>query len=325
MPGRVFVTRELPPGAMALLRKSPHVESLRVNPYDRPVTRAELLEGVAQADCLLSQLVDRIDAEVLAANPALRLVANYAVGFNNVDVQAASAAGVPVSNTPGVLTECTADFTWGLLLAVARRVVEGDRCLRAGRYPGWSPQFMLGTEVHGKTLGIVGLGRIGAAVARRARGFGMRLLYASPRAKLVAAELGASHVPLERLLAESDFVSLHVYADASTRRLIDATRLRQMKPTAFLINAARGEVVDEAALVEALRLGVIAGAGLDVFEREPDLAPGLAELPNAVLAPHLGSATHETREAMGRIAAENVLDVLAGRPPRTCVNPDTLG
>ena len=324
MTGHVYVTRELPPRAMALLRESPQVETLTVHPHDRPATREELLAGVADCDCLLSQLVDRIDAEVFAANPDLRLVANYAVGFNNVDVQAATTAGVPVSNTPDVLTECTADFTWALLLAVTRRVVEGDRCMREGRYPGWSPQFMLGTRVHGKTLGIVGLGRIGAAVARRAQGFGMRLLYASPGPKPVAAELGATHVPLETLLAESDVVSLHVYMDDSTRHLIDADALARMRSSAFLLNVARGPVVDETALVAALEAGQLAGAGLDVFEREPAMAPGLAELENVVLAPHLGSATHETREAMGRIAAENVLDVLAGRPPRTCVNPEVL-
>ena len=322
--GRVYVTRELPPQAMALLRASPHVTALTVNRHDRPATRAELLEGVADCDCLLSQLVDRIDAEVLDANPALRLVANYAVGFNNVDVEAATRAGVPVSNTPDVLTECTADFTWALLLAVTRRVVAGDRCMREGRYPGWSPQFMLGSQVHGKTLGIVGLGRIGAAVARRAQGFGMRLLYSSPRPKPIAAELGARHVPLETLLAESDVVSLHTYMDASTHHLIDAAALSRMRPTAFLLNVARGPIVDERALVAALQAGQLAGAGLDVFEREPAMAPGLAELDTVVLAPHLGSATHETREAMGRIAVENVLDVLAGRAPRSCVNPEVL-
>ena len=318
--GRVYVTRELPPQAMALLRASPHVTALTVNRHDRPATRAELLEGVADCDCLLSQ----IDAEVLDANPALRLVANYAVGFNNVDVEAATRAGVPVSNTPDVLTECTADFTWALLLAVTRRVVAGDRCMREGRYPGWSPQFMLGSQVHGKTLGIVGLGRIGAAVARRAQGFGMRLLYSSPRPKPIAAELGARHVPLETLLAESDVVSLHTYMDASTHHLIDAAALSRMRPTAFLLNVARGPIVDERALVAALQAGQLAGAGLDVFEREPAMAPGLAELDTVVLAPHLGSATHETREAMGRIAVENVLDVLAGRAPRSCVNPEVL-
>jgi len=322
----VFVTRELPAEVMAGLRAAPEVEELRVNPHDRPVSRPELLEGVRGADCLLSQLVDRIDAEVLDAGAGrLRLVANYAVGLDNVDVAAATARGVAVSNTPDVLTETTADLAWALILAVARRVVESDRVLRAGGYPGWSPLFMLGSDVHDKTLGVVGLGRIGAAVARRAHGFGMRILYSGPRPKPAAErETGAERAPFERLLTEADVVSLHPYLDASTRHLIDADALQAMKPTALLVNVSRGPVVDEVALVRALREGWIAGAGLDVFEDEPDVAAGLTDLDNAVLLPHLGSATSECRAAMGRLAAGNCLDLLAGRRPRTCVNPEVL-
>lgn len=324
MTGIVFVTRRLPEEDLELLRAAPEVTELRLNPHDRPVTRDELRAGLAGADALLSQLVDRIDAEALAWGDRLRVVANMAVGTNNVDLAAATARGVLVTNTPDVLTEATADLTWALLLAVARRVVEGDRIMRAGAFPGWSPTYLLGADVSGKTLGIVGLGRIGRAVARRARGFDMRLLYAAPRPRPEAAGLGVERVPLERLLAEADFVSLHTYLSAGTRRIIDAAALARMRPGAFLINVSRGELVDEAALVEALRAGRIAGAALDVFEREPALAPGLAELPNVVLTPHVGSATRETRVAMGRVAVEAVLAALRGERPRTCLNPEAL-
>lgn len=317
---RVLVTRAIPPECLAELLAAPERPDVVVHPHDRPMTRAELLAGVPGCVAVLAQLMDRIDAEVLdAAGPGLRLVANYAVGTNNVELAAAAARGVRVSNTPGVLTESTADFTWALLLAVTRRVVEGDRVTRAGRFPGWSPLYMLGAEVAGSTLGVVGLGRIGAAVARRARAFGVRVLYAGPRPSPFAAEVGAERRPLDALLAEADVVSLHVPLDAGTHHLLDEVRLRRMKATAYLINVSRGPVVDEAALVRVLREGALAGAALDVYEREPALAPGLAELENVVLAPHLGSATRATRLAMGRLAVGNVLDVLAGRPPRTAL------
>lgn len=315
---RVFVTRALPQGAMDRLRAE--AGEVVLNPHDRPVTREELLDGVRGATCLLSQLVDSVDDDVLTAGEGLRLVANYAVGFNNVDVAAATRRGILVSNTPGVLTETTADLTFALLLAVARRVVESDRFLRDGKYEGWAPLLLLGDDVHGKTLGIVGLGRIGRAVARRARGFGMRVLYAGP-AEQDDAE-GATFASLDELLAESDFVSLHVPLNDATHHLIDAAALKRMKPSAYLLNVARGPIVDEQALVAALRAGEIAGAGLDVFEGEPAVEPGLVELDNVVLVPHVGSATKETRLAMANIAVDNVLDVLAGRPPRSCVNPE---
>lgn len=323
MSGVVFVTRALPEEAMQELAAAPEVRELRVNPHDRPVTRAELREGLTGAAALLAQLVDRVDAEALEWSPGLRVVANYAVGLDNVDVGAATARGVLVANTPDVLTESTADLTWALILAVARRLVEGDRILREGRWPGWSPTYLLGSEVHGKTLGVVGLGRIGAAVARRGLGFGMRLLYAAPRPRPeLAAALEARHVPLEELLAQADFVSLHAPSTPATRHLIDAAALARMRPGAFLINTSRGPLVDEAALVAALRAGRPAGAGLDVFEREPALAPGLAELPQVVLAPHVGSATRDTRLAMARTAIAAVLAGLRGETPRTCVNPE---
>lgn len=321
MSGVVFVTRSLPAEAMAELAAAPEVRALRVNPHDRPLTRAELREGLDGAQALLSQLVDRVDAEALEWGPGLRVVANYAVGLDNVDVPAASARRVLVANTPDVLTESTADLTWALILAVARRVVEGDRIVREERWPGWSPTWFLGADVHGKTLGIVGLGRIGAAVARRGLGFGMRLVYAAPRPRPeLAAALDARHVPLEELLEASDFVSLHLPSTPATRHLIDAAALARMRPGAFLINTSRGPLVDEAALVAALRAGRPAGAGLDVFEHEPALAPGLTALPQVVLLPHVGSGTHDTRLAMARTAIAAVRAGLRGELPRTCVN-----
>jgi glyoxylate reductase len=245
-----------------------------------------------------------------------------AVGFNNIDVATATRLGILITNTPGVLTEATADLTWALLLGVARRVAEGDHEMRAGRFSGWGPLYMLGGDVTGQTLGLIGPGRIATAVARRASGFAMRLLYHGRHASPDLDALGGRFVPLDRLLAESDFVSLHVPLSTETRHLIDANALARMKPTAYLINTARGPVVDEAALVEALRAGRIAGAGLDVYEDEPLMAQGLADSPNTVLLPHLGSATHQTRAAMSRIAAENLVAVLRGARPPNLVNAE---
>lgn len=317
----VLVTRALPPGPVERLRASGLASEVRLHREDRPMTRAELLAAARGCRALLTQLVDRVDDDLLeAAGPGLELVANYAVGLDNVDLAACTRRGVLVSSTPGVLTEATADLTWALILAVTRRVVEGDRLMRSGGYPGWSPTFLLGSDVSGKTLGVVGLGRIGTAVARRARAFNMRVLYAGPRPKPHAAEVQAEHAPLERLLAEADVVSLHCPLRPDTRHLLDARRLRAMKPSAFLINTSRGPLIDEPALVRALMAGWIAGAGLDVTEREPEFEPALAVLDNVVLLPHVGSATREVRTAMGDLAVDNVLDLLAGRAPRTCVN-----
>ncbi len=322
--GRVFVTRALPEEAMTLLREAPEVSDLRVNPFDRPVSRDELLAGVRRCDCLLSQLVDWVDGEVLEANPGLRVVANYAVGFNNVDVVAATRLGIPVTNTPGVLTETTADLTLALLLAVARRLGEAERFLRAGRWKDWSPTLLLGSDVHGKTLGIVGLGRIGAAVARRAAAFGMTILYANRTPRAAPVGVSAEQVTLDEVLRRSDFVTVHVPLSSDTHHLLGAAAFRAMKPTAFVINTSRGPVLDEAALVAALEAGELAGAALDVFEEEPHVHPGLLAREDVVLVPHVGSATRETRLAMARIAIENVLDVLRGQRPRTCVNPEVL-
>ena len=319
MPGRVFITRPIPePGPSLVAEVADEVE---VNPEDRNLSAEELRAAVAGRDAVLCLLTDAIDESVLEAARGCRVFANMAVGYNNIDVAAATARGIRVTNTPGVLTDVTADLTWALILAVARRVVEGDREMRAGRFPGWGPLYMLGGDVTGRTLGLVGPGRIAAAVAERARGCGMRLLYHGRRPSPALEALGAAGVGLDRLLAEADFVSLHVPLTDRTRHLIGAEALGKMKPTAYLINTSRGPVVDERALVAALRAGSIAGAGLDVYEDEPRLAEGLADCPNAVLLPHLGSATRATRAAMARMAAANVAAVLRGQEPPNPVNP----
>ncbi len=320
---KVFVTRRIPSPGVELLQRECDVRVYEDE--ERSIPREELLQAVKGCHGLLTLLTERVDGELLdAAGPQLRVVANYAVGFDNIDVAEATRRGVLVTNTPGVLTETTADFTWALLMAAARRVVEGDRYMREGRYRAWSPTLLLGVDVYGKTIGIVGFGRIGEAVARRARGFSMRVLYHDVNRRSSAEEqaLGVEYRDLDSLLAESDFVSLHVNLTESTRHLIGRAQFQRMKPTAILINAARGPVVDEAALVEALRSGQIRAAGLDVFEREPEMAPGLAELPNVVLAPHIASASVETRSKMAEMAATNVLEALRGHRPPNLVNPE---
>ena len=318
----IYVTRRLPQPALDRLAEVFEVE---VNPEDRVLTKDEIIEHVRGRDALLCLLTDTIDAEIMDAEPKLRVLSNYAVGYNNIDVEAATARGLPVTNTPGVLTETSADLAFALILAAARRLVEGDRMTRAGEFDGWGPMMLLGYDVYGKTLGIVGMGRIGTAVARRAVGFNMRILYAnrSDRPE-VEKELGAKKVPLDTLLRESDFVSIHVPLTEETTHLIGSRELELMKPTAFLINTARGPIVDENALVAALREKRIAGAGLDVYEREPELEPGLAELDNTVLLPHIGSATIETRTKMAMLAAENAIAVIEGRRPLHIVNPEVL-
>jgi glyoxylate reductase len=322
MPGRVFITRPIPePGPSLVAAVADEVE---INPDDRTLSADELRAAVAGRDAVLCLLTDKIDEAVLEAARGCRVFANMAVGYNNIDVDAATARGILVTNTPGVLTDVTADLTWTLILAVARRVVEGDREMRSGRFPGWGPLYMLGGDVTGRTLGLVGPGRIAAAVAERAVGFRMRLLYHGRRPSPTLEALGAEGVGLDRLLAESDVVSLHVPLTDETRHLIDAQALGKMKSSAYLINTSRGPVVDERALVAALKAGTIAGAGLDVYEDEPRMAEGLADCPGAVLLPHLGSATHATRAAMARMAAENLTAVLRGQRPPNLVNPPVL-
>jgi glyoxylate reductase len=282
-------------------------------PASGRLERAGLLHAVAGAHGLIALLTDRIDGELLeVAGPQLQVVANHAVGVDNVDVAACTRRGVVVTNTPDVLTEATADLTFALLLAAARRMVEGDALVRSGTWTGWAPTQHLGRDVAGATLGIVGMGRIGTAVARRAAGFSMPVIHSSRRAG----------VPFGELLAAADFVSLHCPLDADTRHLVDAAALARMKPTAILVNTARGGCVDEAALAEALAAGRIAGAGLDVFEAEPRVHPGLLASPKVVLAPHAGSATTSARSRMGEICATAVRAVLEGRRPPTVVNPE---
>lgn len=311
------VTNRIPDSAVAMLRE---VGEVRIDAREEAIPRADLLELVAGADAILTLLHDRVDEELLAAaGPGLRCVANVAVGYDNVDLAAAAQRGVVVTNTPGVLDDATADLTLALLLAATRRVVEGDRLIRSGREWTWGMGFMLGRGLRGKLLGIVGLGGIGARVAERARAFGMRIAYHSRHeapAEVVAA-LEAERMPLQQLLAESDVVSLHCPLTPETRHLIGAAELAAMKPSVVLINAARGPVVDERALAEALARGEIAAAGLDVYEHEPRVEPGLLALDNVVLSPHLGSATVETRTAMAELAARNAIAAVRGEAPPT--------
>ncbi|HEV3164346.1 MAG TPA: D-glycerate dehydrogenase [Isosphaeraceae bacterium] len=322
MPGSVFITQPIPEPGPSLVRAV--ADRVEINAKDGPLPTDELKARVAEREAVLCLLTDRVDASVLEAARGCRVFANMAVGYNNIDVAAATRLGILVTNTPGVLTEATADLTWALILGVARRVAESDQEMRAGRFTGWGPLYMLGGEVTGATLGLIGPGRIACAVADRSRGFSMRILYTGRRPSAPLDALGGRHVPLDELLAESDFVSLHVPLSAETKHLIDEAAFSRMKPTAYLINTSRGPVVDEQALVAALRAGKIAGAGLDVYEREPAMAEGLADCPNTVLLPHLGSATHATRAAMSRMAAENLVAVLRGERPPNLVNPEVL-
>lgn len=320
---KVYVTRQLPQSALD--RLDGKVE-WSVNPDDRVLEREELLEAVADVDGLLCLLTDTIDGELMDAAPNLKVVANYAVGYNNIDVDAATERGILVTNTPGVLTETTADLTWALIMSVARRVVEGDVFMRGGKYVGWAPMLLLGSDVYGKTLGIIGIGQIGQAVARRAMGFDMKVLYTDMFDLPPVAEqlLNAEKVELDELLERSDFVTLHVPLMDETHHLIGKRELEMIGPNGYLINAARGPAVDEVALVEALSNGTIAGAALDVFEDEPAMKPGLAECENAVILPHLGSASIETRTEMADLAVSNILSFLAGEQPPSPVNPEVL-
>jgi glyoxylate reductase len=316
---RFVVTGRIPGPAVEMLREAGEVE---VAETDTPLPREELLALVAGADALLTLLHTRVDEELLdAAGTGLRCVANVAVGYDNVDLEAAASRGVAVTNTPGVLDDATADLTMALILAAARRLGEGERTIRAGKPWAWSMSFMLGHDLRGKQLGIVGLGGIGRRVAERARAFGMTIAYSGRSAAdpEVAAALEAERLELEELLASADVVSLHCPLTPDTRHLISAPRLALMKPGSILVNAARGPIVDEAALVEALRTGPLGAAALDVYEHEPEVHPGLLALDNATLVPHLGSATVETRQAMAELAARNAIAAVYDRPLLTPV------
>lgn len=322
MPLKVYVTRAIPEEGLELLRSRCEV---LVNPEDRPLRRDELLQAVHDVHGVVGLLTDRIDAEFFDTAPLLRGYANYAVGFDNIDVAEATRRGLPVSNTPDVLTKATAELAWALLFAVARRVAEGDRVMRSGQWPGWGPLQYLGLGVSGKTLGVVGAGRIGTAMALMSRGFGMKVLYTTGtgrRNEVLDRELAAESVPFERLLREADFISVHAPLTPTTRHLFDNDAFSTMKRTAVLVNTGRGPVINEDHLVEALKQGRIAGAGLDVYEHEPAMARGLAELDNTVLLPHVGSATHTARMDMSLLAARNMLAMLEGERPETCLNPE---
>jgi glyoxylate reductase len=319
---RIVCTSYLFPDQTDRLKDAGH--EVWIHEGDGPIPRERLIAELADAEALICLLTDRIDRELLGAAQRLRVVANVAVGYENVDIDTASELGIVVTNTPDVLTEATADLTFALLLAAARRIAEADAAVRGGEFPAWGlDQPLTGTDVHGKTLGIVGMGRIGTAVARRGHsGFGMRILYHSrTRNASAEAEFDAEKVAFGRLLEESDFVSVHVPLTDETHHLIDRDAFARMKPSAILVNVARGSVVDEEVLVRALEAGEIAGAGIDVYEHEPDVHPGLLRLrERVVLTPHLGSATGEARRSMARLAVDNVLAVLSGRPTLTPVN-----
>ena len=322
MAQRVLVTMTVPECGLEVLRSA----GLDVDAcaHSTPMPRAELLERVRPCDGIVCTLADRIDAELLDAAPTLKGVANFAVGTDNIDVAEATARGIPVTNTPGVLTEATAELAWTLILATARRLIEGDRLVRSGAFTGWAPTMLRGLELSGATLGIAGAGRIGTAVGLRAKAFGMRVVYFDHHPSGPLDADGARRVELDELLRESDVVSIHLPLTAETRHLIGARELALMKPSAILVNTGRGAIIDEAALVEALRERRIAAAGLDVYEHEPALTPGLSELDNVVLLPHLGSATTATRDRMATMAAGSLVTILAGHRPETLVNPEVF-
>lgn len=316
MPHRIFVSNVLPKEALDLIPQGTGVD---LNDSDQPLPKAEFIRRLRGKDGLICHIVSLIDEEVLAQAPTLKVIANVAVGFNNIDVAAARRRSIVVTNTPDVLTETTADFAWALLTAAARRVVEADHFSRSGEWTRWQWELLWGADVHGKTLGVLGFGRIGRAVAKRALGFDMRVLYqdavrADPQ---VERELRATYADKETVLRESDFVSVHTPLLPDTRHYIDERALTMMKRSAILINAARGPIVDEGALVRALTDGWIAGAGIDVFEEEPQIHPGLLPLKNVVLSPHIASASRDTRLAMATLAVRNCLAVLDGHPPIT--------
>jgi glyoxylate reductase len=323
MKPRVLITRVLPEPALEVVRQ---VCEVQLDPLDQPLTQAALRQAVIGKQGVLCLVTDRLDAQVLDAATDLKVVSNVAVGYDNIDVAAATQRGILVTNTPGVVTESTADLTWSLLCSLARRIAEGDRYIRAGKWRDWTLLLMAGSDIHGKTLGLCGMGRIGQAVARRARGFNMRILYHNRQRlePVLESELNATWVEKHTLLQQADFVSLHVPLSAATTHFIGVEELRLMRPTAYLINAARGPVVDEAALIQALQQGWIAGAALDVFEHEPHVPQALQELENVVLVPHIGSASVATRTRMAVMAAENLVAVLHDQYTPYIVNPAVM-
>jgi len=324
---KVFVTREIPEKGLNIILERFDAKVWREY---TPPPKEVIIEEAKDVDALVTLLTDKIDKEVLDVAKNLKIIAQYAVGYDNIDVEECTRRGIYVTNTPEVLTETTADFTWTLILAVARRVVEADKFVRSGEWEksrtGWHPKMLLGTDIHGKTLGIIGLGRIGTAVARRAKGFNMKIIYYSrSRKENIEKELGLKYVDLNTLLREADFVSIHVPLTEETYHMIGERELKLMKNTAFLINTSRGKVIDEKALYKALKEKWIAGAALDVFEEEPTPANNpLLELENIVVAPHIASATHETRSRMAEMVAQNLIAYFEGKIPPNLVNPEVL-
>jgi lactate dehydrogenase-like 2-hydroxyacid dehydrogenase len=317
---RIAITRPIPESAVAALRGAGH--EVTVSPHERPLSPQELLALTEKANGLITMLTDKVDAAFLAARPNVKAIANYAVGYNNIDVAACTARKIRVSNCPEILNDATAETAWMLLLAAARRGPESERHLRTGRWNGWGPQQFVGVPVLGQTLGVIGAGRIGARFAGMSAGFKMKLLYHNRKPSAAMEALGAKLVPLAELLKTADFISLHVPLSAETRHLIGREQFLMMKSTAVLVNTARGPVVDEAALVEALRTKRIFAAGLDVYEQEPTVHPGLLELENAVLLPHIGSATSTARANLADLAVRNLLAMLKGERPPTPINPE---
>jgi glyoxylate reductase len=320
---RVFVSQPIAPSALKRLRA---IATVTINTDSaKIISKPKLIAGARKADILVSLLHDRVDRAVLSANPKLRAVCSMSITPDNIDVKEATRRGIPVTVVPPIVAESTADIHFGLMLAVARRMVEGDKMVRANRFPGSQSNHLAGAYVYGKTIGLIGAGRIGQATARRARGFGMKILYWGPHRKPQAErEIGMEYVPLDRLLKEADFVSLHPALTAETRHMISDAQFAKMKPTAFVINTARGAIIDEKALVRALKKKKIAGAGLDVFENEPHLPPALRPMKNVVLTPHLGSGVMEVRDQMANFVVDNLEALLAGKTPPNCVNPEVL-
>jgi len=319
---KIFVTRKIPEAGLDLLRKEHEVE---VNSYNRVLNKKEIIKGLKGKDGLLCLLTDDIDEEVIRSEPRLKMIASYAVGYDNIDVKTATELGIPVSNTPGVLTDATAEMAWALLFSIARRIVEGDNFSRAGKFKGWDPLLLLGQDIANRTLGVIGTGRIGTAFALKSKGFNMKVLYVdNKKNEKLERELGAKKVDLDELLKQSDFVSLHVPLLPSTYHLISEKQLHMMKKNAILINTSRGPVIDERALIKALKEKWIFGAGLDVYENEPEIPEGLKKLDNVVLQPHSASATVTSRTGMAIIAAKNMLSGLKGEIPPNCVNPEVF-
>jgi len=318
---KVLITRDIPQVGVDLLKKYCEVD---VNTEDIPLSKSEIIDRLRGKQALCCIGTEIIDDEIISSEPSLKVIANYAVGYDNIDIKAATKRGIMVTNTPGVLTEAVAEMSWCLLLCIARRVIEADSFVRAGKFRGGGPKLFLGVEVKGKTLGIIGAGRIGTEVAKKAKGFDMKILYHDLVKNRELEKMGGKKVELDYLLKKSDFISIHVPLTDNTKHLIGERELGLMKKTAYLINTSRGAVIDEAALVKALKEEKIAGAALDVYEKEPELTKGLSQLKNVVLTPHIGSATKEARDKMAIIMAENCIAALKGETPPNLVNPEVL-